>query len=351
MTAKQLMKKMMAFRPVSGDIRAVNRIVDFLARYLKDKHIFTKTEKLNGRKILYASTVKGKSSKVLLNAHLDVVPADESVFRYREKGNWIMGRGAGDCLGNCAVIARVLAAMVGKADIGAVFSTDEETGGETTAYMVDRGYKGDFVIILDGGGYRIATAQKGVVTIALRAVGKACHGSTPWRGMNAIDRLIEGYLEVKKLFPPVREGNEWHTTMSANIIHSGTVFNRVPDEAEMILDIRHTEETSPRKLMKKIRSTSQLKVSAVRKQPMVFCNEKDPRLLELSGFMKKHLRRKIRIVRMNGATDARHFTRLRVPIAMIGIPASGAHSSKERASIPGMKLYEKMLRAYCLTYT
>ncbi len=341
---------MMAFRPVTEDVKAVNRLVDFLARYLKSKRIFTKTEKLSGRKILYASTTKGKRSKVLLNAHLDVVPADEAVFTYKEKGNWVTGRGTGDCLGNSAVIAHVLAATVGKADIGAIFSTDEETGGETTACMIDRGYKGDFVIIMDGGGYRIATAQKGIVTIALKAGGMACHGSTPWKGVNAIDRLIEGYLKVKKLFPHVREGNEWHTTMSANIIHAGTVFNRVPDEAEMILDIRHTEETSPRELMKKIRSASQLKVSAVRKQPMVFCNEKDPQLLELSGFMKKHLRRKIRIVRMNGATDARHFTKLRVPIAMIGIPTSGAHSSNERASIPGMRLYEKMLKDYCLTH-
>ncbi len=341
----------MAFRPVSGDIRSVNRLADFLARYLKGKHIFTRMEKLNGRKILYASTTKGKRSKVLLNAHLDVVPADETVFKYKEKGNWITGRGAGDCLGNCAVIAHVLTAMAGKADVGAIFSTDEEIGGETTAYMIDRGYRGNFILVLDAGGYRIATAQKGVVTIALKSTGRACHGSAPWRGVNAIDRLIEGYLKVKKLFPSIREGNEWHTTMSANIIHAGTVFNRVPDVAEMILDIRHTEKTSPRELIKKIRSASGLKVSAVRKQQIVFYNEKDPQLLELSEFMKKHLRRKIRIVRMNGATDARHFTKLRVPIAMIGIPTSGAHSSDERASLPGMKLYEKMLREYCLTHS
>ena len=348
MTTRQLLKKMMAFRAVSGDVPSVNRLADFLSRYLRSKRILTKMEKLDGRKILYASTTKGKRSRILFNAHLDVVPADEATFACKQKGSWITGRGSGDCLGNCAVIAHVLTAVAGRADIGAIFSTDEEIGGKTTACMIDHGYKGDFVIILDAGGYRIATAQKGVLRIALKAAGTSCHGSAPWRGVNAIDRLIEGYLKVKKLFPRVREGNEWHTTMSANIIHAGTVFNRVPDEAEMILDIRHTEKTSPRELTKRIKSASGLKATVVQKDPVVFCNEKDPQLLELSGFMKKHLRRKIRIVRMNGATDARHFTKLRVPIAMIGIPTSGAHSRIERASIPGMKTYEKMLKKYCL---
>ncbi len=348
MTTKQLLKKMMSFRPVSEDKAAVNRLVDFVGGYLKDKRVFTKVERLDGRKVLYASTSRGKKSPLLFNAHLDVVPADEDTFCWREKRGWIFGRGAGDCLGNCAVLVHLLSRTAGRVDIGVVFSTDEETGGETTAHMIDRGYSGDFVILLDGGGYRIAVAQKGVLTVRLEASGRACHGSTPWRGVNAVDRLIDGYSRVKKLFPAVGPGNEWHTTMSANVIRGGTVFNRVPDRAEMLLDIRYTKKPPVRDLVKRIRQVSGLKAVIVRKQPMVFCNEKHPRVKQLGQLMRRRLRKEIRMVRMNGATDARHFTKLKVPMAIIGIPARGAHSRTECVSVSGMKQYEEMLYEYII---
>jgi succinyl-diaminopimelate desuccinylase len=347
MTARQLVKRMMRMRPVSSDRRAVNRLVDFVRDYLRKRKVHTRVEKHEGRKILYGSTTRGKTSKILLNPHLDVVPADDDMFKPREKGGRIYGRGAGDCLGNCAVGIRLLDRLRGKADVGVVFSTDEELGGHTAERMVKLGYRAGFVIITDGGAYRIAVAQKGVHAVRLTATGKACHGSTPWRGDNAIERLIRGYVKVKKLFPPVRR-DSWKTTMSPNVIKAGTVFNRVPDRAEMILDIRYTEDVSPGALVRKIRSVSGLKVSPVETCPVVFCDEKDPRIRGLARHMERVFRRKIRMVRMMGATDARHFKKLKVPVAIIGVPSKGAHSTTEWVSVRGMEHYEDMLYDYCL---
>lgn len=348
MTSKQLLKKLMAFRAVSADVKAVNRAVDFSRAYLKERGLRTCIEKLDGRKILYASTTSGKKSGVLFNAHLDVVPASADVFRIRERAGWIYGRGAGDCLGNCAVTMNIVSRLVGKADAGLILSTDEESGGLTTRHMVDLDYIGDRIIIMDGGGYRIVVAQKGVFSLKLSAKGKSCHGSTPWRGENAIDRLIDGYQKIRRFYSRAKKDNEWHTTMSANIIHAGTVFNRVPDEAEMVLDIRHTEKDTPAQIARRIRTTSGLKVQCLRKQPIVFCDAKHPDITTLQTLMQKRLRRKINIVRMNGATDARHFVKLKIPIIIMGVPGKGAHSDGEGVSIKGLKRYEDMLTEYCL---
>jgi succinyl-diaminopimelate desuccinylase len=347
MTTKALLKKLMAFRPVTADVKAVNRLVDFLRGYLRAQGVRTKVEGLGGRKILYASTVRGKHTPLLFNAHLDVVPADEAVFGAREKRGWIHGRGAGDCLGNAAMTANLLVRCRRRARIGAIFTTDEEVGGHTTQHMVSQGYTGDFVFVVDGGGYRVAVAQKGILVLRLTARGKGCHGSTPWRGENALDKLIDGYRKVRKLFPPVREGDDWHDTMSANMLRAGTVFNRVPDRAELYLDVRTTGRRPRREVLRRVRAASGLKVEVVIESPQVFCDVKDPRMQDLIKFMTKKLRHKIGIVRMNGATDARHFVGLRAPIAMIGAPSRGVHSSKEAVSLKGLALYEEMLYSYC----
>ena len=343
-----LLKKMMEFRSVSSDVKAVNKLVDFLAGYLAGLGLYTRLEKLNGRKVLYAAARRARRTEILMNAHLDVVPAEPGTYGAKERRGWIYGRGSSDCLGNCAVLAHVLRDCAGEASVGAIFSTDEEIGGHTTRHMVGKGYTGRSVIVADAGGNHVASAQKGILHARLTARGKACHGSTPWHGTNAIDKLIDGYLRVRKLFPAVKEGDEWHPTLSANVVKAGTVVNRVPDRAEMLLDIRYTEVTSRAELLRRIRAAaSGLTVHARVGAPVVFCDEKHPMIKALVATMEKKLKRKIPFFRLNGATDARHFAKLEAPIAMIGVPGRGAHSEHEAVSMRGIRLYEQLLVSFC----
>jgi len=347
MDTVKLLAQMMSFQPVTADAERVNRLVDFLGDYLRRGGLHVKVEKLGRRKILFAGTRPGRTPAVLLNAHLDVIPAPDSMFKLRRQGRWLLGRGTDDCLGNCAIIANTLIAAGAAADAGAVFSTDEETGGATAARMAELGYGGRrMILIMDGYGYAVATAQKGILALRLRARGKACHSSTPWKGENAIDRLMAAYQRVRSAFPAVRAGDEWHTTMSANIIQAGTVFNRVPDTAEIVLDIRYTEKDRPSDLIKKLRRLSGLQIEKVNESPLMFCDEQAPALQEFHACMQRGLRRKIAWKRMNGATDARHFRAGKAPVAIIGLPGGGAHAMTERVPAAGLRQYEDMLRGY-----
>jgi acetylornithine deacetylase/succinyl-diaminopimelate desuccinylase-like protein len=62
--------------------------------------------------------------------------------------------------------------------------------------------------------------------------------------------------------------------------------------------------------------------------------------------MRDSLGRDIAIKRMSGATDARHFVNLEVPIAIIGVPGQDAHGLEERAERAGLDTYEDMLVAF-----
>lgn len=349
LTTVQLLKRLIAFRPVSAEVANVNRAIAFLQQYLSRAGVYTRRETHAGRHILYAATRRGRTPALLFNPHVDVVPAEEALFRPREKNGWLWGRGAGDCLGNCAVMAQALIRSRGQGDVGALFTADEEIGGQTAAAMLDRGYRGRMICILDSFGTpgEIAMAHKGILTLKLTAHGKACHGSMPWKGVNPIDRLIAGYLRVKPLFPPITPGDEWHTSLSANVIRAGNVFNRVPDTAEMILDIRYTDAVKPRALVKRIRAVSGLDVAVEAQCPIVKGDERAPVVREFSARLGRALRCPTRLVRLNGATDARHFARLKVPLVMIGIPYIGAHASDERADIKGMLVFEDFLAQLC----
>ncbi len=342
-----LMLKLIAHKPVTADVARVNAATGELRNYLEANGVYTVTETMDGREILYAATKKTKKPRVLLNAHVDVVPAEDAVFNIREENGWLVGRGVHDDLGNLSVIANLLVTLNGKADIGAVFSSDEETGGATTKVMVERGYGAkELVLVLDSEGYAVAVAQKGIIKARLIAHGTACHGAYPWRGDNAIDKLVDGYVKIRTLFPPVAPPYEWRDTMAATIVSAGTVVNRVPEIAEMSLNIRFTRPGDDARILRQLAELSGLEVRGdVDCQPLSF-SEETPALKKLSDFMASTFNREIRIVRMNGATDARHFAALNVPIAMIGIPGEEAHGTAERMEIAGLHAYEKMLAEF-----
>ncbi len=343
-----LLKKMMAFKPVSDDLPAVNNLTAFLDDYLKSHGVWTRVERVGKRNALYAATRRTRSPRILAVTHLDVVPAEPNLFTMRRNGDWLFGRGVGDCLGNAAVLAQTLIRLNGQANTGGIFSTDEEIGGNTTAAFVQRGYTGGAILVLDSSGLKphLMVAQKGILALRLSAKGKACHSSTPWAGSNAIDKLIEGYIKARALIPPVRPNDTWHTTISANVIRGGAVHNRVPDEAELILDIRWTEAVNPSELVRRIKKASGLKVEIIAKCPALTTNPEQPIVRKFSHAMHKAFGRAPIIGRLNGATDARHFATMKTPTIITSIPYEGPHASNERASARGIERFETFLRDF-----
>jgi succinyl-diaminopimelate desuccinylase len=348
----ELLKELIALRPVSADVRAVNAVTDCLQTYLQAEGLYTVVEESGGRKVLYAATEATHQPVVLLNAHVDVVPAEEDQFEPCEEAGWLHGRGANDCLGSVALCAQTVIRCRGKASVGVMFSADEEIGGMTTAALVERGYGARrLVVVVDGAAYAVAVAQKGILTCVLKASGVAAHSSTPWLGRNAIDALIDGYLKVRALFPEVRAGDEWHDTMAPTIVQGGTVANRIPDQATLTLNLRYTQAGGAEAWLQRLAAVSGLQVEARTSCPVVLFDETTPALRDLAQAMEAAFGRPVSMVRMNGATDARHFADLGVPVAIIGTPGRDIHGRDEAVEIAAVRAYEDMLTSFvCRTW-
>jgi succinyl-diaminopimelate desuccinylase len=348
----ELLSELIPLRPVSADLRAVNAVTDRLHAYLQAEGLYTVVEEVGGRKVLYAGTAVTHRPDVLLNAHVDVVPAEDDQFVPREEAGWLHGRGANDCLGNAVLCAQAVCRCRGRASVGVMFSADEEIGGSTTAALVERGYGAQrLVVVIDGAPYAVAVAQKGILTCVLKAQGTAAHSSTPWLGRNAIDALIDGYLKVRTLFPEVKAGDEWHDTMAPTVVQGGTVANRIPDQAALTLNLRYTQPGGAEAWLQRLAEVSGLQVEPRTTCPVVLFDENTPALRDLAQAMQAAFGREVTTVRMNGATDARHFAHLGVPVAIIGTPGRDIHGRDESVEIAAVRAYEDMLTGFvCRTW-
>ncbi len=344
----QLLLELLAIPSVTEDVAAVNRAVECLRGYLDARGLHTATETLpSGRLVLYAANAPGKTPDFLFNAHLDVVPPSEpGQFSPRVEGDRLFARGAADCKGNAAVLAAALLALRdAPVPVGAVFSTDEETGGESTALMVARGYvPRRMVLILDAEPYAIVHAQKGTVSYSLRSAGRGGHSSEPWRARNPIPPLLDAAARLLEAFPLPPEG-AWADTLVPTVLRAGTAHNQIPDDAELVVNVRFTTPGGAPGIADRIRAATGLDpVPATPVCEPVACDPSHPLMLALQAEMQRRFpSRPIPFIRMNAATDSRHFAALGLPIAILGTDGANLHAAAESVSLPSLGDYAALL--------
>lgn len=348
-----LLRSLIPMRSVSDNIPAVNRVQDKMFEVLQNEGLYCTMEEFpSGHRILFASTVPGKTPDLLFNAHLDVVPAsDESQYTPRLDGDMLYGRGSDDCLGNAVCIAEILARVkvVSGASVGAVFTGDEETGGLTTAGMIERGYGAKKLILImdsniDDG---ICIAQKGILILNLIARGRGGHSASPWCFENPIDKLVRGYAKLLEVWKNPERGDIWHDSMAACIVSGGAVHNQIPECAKMTLNFRFIEEDGIEKLSEFVRRTTGLEVEVETTSPVVAFPDSAPVLRKLLAEMQTSFPDKtLAFQKMCGATDARHFKSLGVPVASIGVKGFGCHSPAEHVSTVSIAQYADILTVF-----
>jgi succinyl-diaminopimelate desuccinylase len=178
---------------------------------------------------------------VLLNGHLDVVPADPGQFRPRREGDRLYARGAQDMKISALAEALVFRELAGSLPwpLALQLVTDEETGGrDGTRHQLEQGVEAGYVIIGEHSRLRLVTDSKGMITATLTARGRSGHSAYPWLADNALVRLTTSIARLLDAYP-VPAGEAWRTTVNlARIETPNQARNRVPDQAQAWLDIR-----------------------------------------------------------------------------------------------------------------
>lgn len=169
---------------------------------------------------------RGEGPTLMLNGHLDTVPAGgmSAAFSPRVEGNRLYGRGAYDMksgVAACIAAARALAVsgreFPGTVQVSAV--ADEEYGSLGTLAVLGRTIP-DAVIVTEPTGLIPCSAHRGFVWIEIRTRGRAAHGSMPELGVDAnlmmgrVMSVLDGISRSLADAPP-------HSVAGAGSLHVG----------------------------------------------------------------------------------------------------------------------------------
>jgi len=314
---------------------------------------------------------RGKSSgrTVWVMTHMDVVPPGElSLWKgdpfkaWVEKGR-VYGRGVEDNQQDMvaslfAVKALRAEGIVPPADIGIALVADEETGSTKGIDYVLRQNKAfrkrDLIIVPDAGdekGTMIEVAEKSLLWLKIKTLGRQAHGSTPGKGINsfkaasflvtALNGLYKTYAGRDGLFdPPVSTFEP--TKKEANVPN----INTIPGEDVFYLDcrilpkypvagvektIRKLADGVERKFKVKIAIEIQQRAPAAPPTPV-----QAPVVLALKKAVKAVYRRDARAKGIGGGTVAAVFRRAGFQAACWSRLDETAHQPNEYCLIDNM---------------
>jgi succinyl-diaminopimelate desuccinylase len=232
----------------TGDFQKAFELLDLVKQQLP-KYEYASFVSNGSPSLLFSNRNKDiRKFSIILNAHLDVVAANDNEFLPHIDDGKLYGRGAKDMKAAAAAMTLVFKEL-GKQlryPLGLQIVTDEETGGqEGTDYQVkQQGVRADFVITGEGTDFRIINESKRKLLIKLIAQGKASHGAYPWLGDNAIWKLQQVIAAIFEKYPLPKEESQ-NTTI--NVTHIGTqntILNTTPFHCEAVLDIRYIRKDS-----------------------------------------------------------------------------------------------------------
>ena len=158
----------------------------------------------------------GQGENIMFNGHMDHVdPGRLEAWEYEPYGGivsegYLHGRGTCDMKGAIAsqVYAAALIKDLGLAHKGDIIVTgvvqEEPAESVGMAHLCDvafaqKGIKFDFVVLGEPTGMKFGLGHRGRAELEVTTVGRTSHGSAPWRGINAVYKMLPVLSKVQIL--------------------------------------------------------------------------------------------------------------------------------------------------------
>ncbi|MBI1919055.1 ArgE/DapE family deacylase [Candidatus Microgenomates bacterium] len=297
--------------------------------------------------------------------HLDTVPAGDGwktdPFKPVVKNGRLYGRGSIDSKGNFVSSWLAIKTFLAlnkkfKGTIYLVGCADEELGSEFgVKYLLEKGFKVDYAIVPDGGSIdKIIIGEKGALRLRIKSFGKQAHGSTPERGINAIEHLIKLLHKINEIRFDQLKFHELFTPVTKNIgvIKGGHAVNIVPAYAEAEIDFRLPLGVNKRNVIDKI----QQKVAGLEKEVKIEIEEfwsAEPHLTNvdsplIQAFLAsvREAGLKMRVGTMGGITDAKSLSGVGIDtlVHCLDDGSHGAHNANEYVLLENIKIAANLYR-------
>ena len=314
----------------------------------------------------------GKGDKLVLNAHLDTVPAYgmANAFTPMCKGGMLYGRGSSDTKGNVACLCYVMILMKRldiklRGDLILLCTCDEESG-SIGARAALKDLVADYAIVCESTNLNIGIGHKGVEWFSASFTGFSTHSGRPDNGINAIYAANDFINMLRRYDEKVVKRN--HPLIGRSSLNVGTVVGGskvtvVPDQCTVGFDRRWIPGETRQSIMQELNviveeftEDSKHKpitlTSMLGNEEMIFPEMETPKdcrlIVEMESVQENILGRTPQKTGMAGWTEAALFQSIaQIPTIIFGPgDISQAHSNEEYVAV--QELVEAMKCLLCI---
>lgn len=352
---------LISFRSQTGDIEKINDCLTYVKSIFENTNANIKHyQKQNIAPVILLSNHDGSDFDVLVVGHLDVVPAENNMFSPRIENGRLYGRGALDMKSFAAVGLQSLEYVLQNKlslKFGVLLSTDEEKGSHgLESFLADNSdLQAKIVLDVDVAGdiNKIITKCKNPVFVKITTKGLEAHGSTPWYGIDANEKLLQVLQNIRKIYPyfskeTTMPNNTWIDTVHFAKISGGDVANVISNYAEALLDFRLTENSTLQNLEDNLKQAmiEGAKYEIISSANPVVVDEQNSELLLYKKTAEQVLTNKIDFEYIGGATDSRHFAEKGSIVIMHSGSGNGMHAKSEYVELKSIEQLAKIQQQF-----
>jgi acetylornithine deacetylase len=216
----------------------------------------------------------GDGPSLLLNGHIDVVPADEpelwtaSPFTPRIEDGWLYGRGSGDMKGGFALAALAIEAIltlapeVVRGSLSFLSVIEEECTGNGTLAAARAGVLADAVLLPEPTDLQLLVAGIGIVWLDVTVEGRSAHAQSADTAVNAIDGalvVVEALHDLERdmnshVDEPALNGAQHPYNVNVGTFRAGDWGSSVPARARMTVRVGHPTAWSADEAERRVRA-------------------------------------------------------------------------------------------------
>jgi succinyl-diaminopimelate desuccinylase len=245
--------------------------IEWIENWANINNIAVETQWYEENKGNIILSVGDSDKSIVLCGHLDTVPIGDpnswnvDPLGAEEKDGYIYGRGAADMKGGVAAclgaLKKIKNSRDNELDYKIIFlgTSDEEVGleGAKTAFASGIMESAKFLIVAEPTALNVGIAEKAVLWLSIHTHGKAAHGSTPEKGINAIEELVDIFPLLHSELPQLIDPILGKSTLNIGKIKGGKSVNVVPEYAEVHCDFRLIPSINPEKFANELFGTIQ----------------------------------------------------------------------------------------------
>jgi acetylornithine deacetylase/succinyl-diaminopimelate desuccinylase-like protein len=218
----------------------------------------------------------------------------------------------------------------------------------------------DLMIIGDTSNFDIVIAEKGVLWLKFKCYGKSAHGSRPWEGVNAIEKLGKFLMKLNDLKFSTEHELLGKSTISINKFNAGFKTNVIPGEAEAAVDLRLVPNEDKGKVLEMVNGLLEeankekdvkIEMQEEAYEPAVETSRDQEFIPVLMDSIKNVLGKESEIKAEHGATGSGNFIEQGIPTVVMGPGREDlAHVANEFIEIKDLedavKIYSDFIKKY-----